>query len=227
MDSLNLTCLDAHQNLVGLKADQAAGLGILRLHRGRTEFPLWHHRGLVSRTDRLIGFFHWRCHFLPSGQRDAQTDGTTGSAPETDAGEMRRKLGDGSPLYSASFVKRHRLPVVPQECAKRIAKVSADAKLEVDEETYLSQFKPHLMDVVYAWANGATFAQICKMTDVFEGPSTVPLRRWRLAMTSLSSSTGTKPPGRLEEFGFQTVQLWFPKQFLEGQLTPNLIKPHH
>lgn len=57
----------------------------------------------------------------------------------------------------------------PQECAKRIAKVSADAKLEVDEDTYLSSFKPHLMDVVYAWANGGTFAQICKMTDVFEG----------------------------------------------------------
>lgn len=56
-----------------------------------------------------------------------------------------------------------------QECAKRIAKVSADAKLEVDEETYMNQFKPHLMDVVYAWTNGATFAQICKMTDVFEG----------------------------------------------------------
>lgn len=47
--------------------------------------------------------------------------------------------------------------------------MSADAKLDVDEETYLSQFKPHLMDVVYAWANGSTFAQICKMTDVFEG----------------------------------------------------------
>lgn len=63
------------------------------------------------------------------------------------------------------------MPVFPrlQECAKRIAKVSADAKLEVDEETYLNQFKPHLMDVIYAWANGATFAQICKMTDVFEG----------------------------------------------------------
>ena len=60
-----------------------------------------------------------------------------------------------------------------QECAKRIAKVSADAKLEVDEETYLNQFKPHLMDVVYAWANGATFAQICKMTDVFEGGSLI------------------------------------------------------
>lgn len=33
----------------------------------------------------------------------------------------------------------------------------------------MNQFKPHLMDVVYAWANGSTFAQICKMTDVFEG----------------------------------------------------------
>ncbi|XP_030883222.1 exosome RNA helicase MTR4 [Leptonychotes weddellii] len=55
-----------------------------------------------------------------------------------------------------------------QECAKRIAKVSAEAKLEIDEETYLSSFKPHLMDVVYTWATGATFAHICKMTDVFE-----------------------------------------------------------
>eukprot|EP00069_Balaena_mysticetus_P015944 bmy_22621T0 len=33
-----------------------------------------------------------------------------------------------------------------QECTKRIAKVSAEAKLEIDEETYLSSFKPHLMD---------------------------------------------------------------------------------
>lgn len=51
--------------------------------------------------------------------------------------------------------------------------MSADAKLETDEESYLNQFKPHLMDVVFAWANGATFAQICKMTDVFEGESLV------------------------------------------------------
>lgn len=56
-----------------------------------------------------------------------------------------------------------------KECAKRIAKVSAEAKLEVDEENYLSLFRPNLMDVVYTWANGATFAHICKMTDVFEG----------------------------------------------------------
>ncbi|XP_038825977.1 exosome RNA helicase MTR4 isoform X1 [Salvelinus namaycush] len=64
-----------------------------------------------------------------------------------------------------------------QECAKRVAKVSAEAKLEVDEDTYLDKFKPHLMDVVYTWANGATFAQICKMTDVFEGSIIRCMRR--------------------------------------------------
>uniref|UniRef100_A0A8C7SKL8 RNA helicase n=1 Tax=Oncorhynchus mykiss TaxID=8022 RepID=A0A8C7SKL8_ONCMY len=63
------------------------------------------------------------------------------------------------------------------ECAKRVAKVSAEAKLEVDEDTYLDKFKPHLMDVVYTWANGSTFAQICKMTDVFEGSIIRCMRR--------------------------------------------------
>ncbi|XP_042365773.1 exosome RNA helicase MTR4 [Plectropomus leopardus] len=75
-----------------------------------------------------------------------------------------------------------------QECAKRIAKVSADAKLEVDEETYLSQFKPHLMDVIYAWANGATFAQICKMTDVFEGSIIRCMRRLEEVLRQMCSA---------------------------------------
>uniref|UniRef100_A0A8C1WE07 Exosome RNA helicase MTR4 n=1 Tax=Cyprinus carpio TaxID=7962 RepID=A0A8C1WE07_CYPCA len=64
-----------------------------------------------------------------------------------------------------------------QECAKRIAKVSAEAKLDVDEDTYLNQFRPHLMDVVYTWANGSSFSQICKMTDVFEGSIIRCMRR--------------------------------------------------
>ncbi|CAL1567665.1 unnamed protein product [Knipowitschia caucasica] len=75
-----------------------------------------------------------------------------------------------------------------QECAKRIAKVSADAKLEVDEESYMNQFKPHLMDVVYAWANGATFAQICKMTDVFEGSIIRCMRRLEEVLRQMCSA---------------------------------------
>uniref|UniRef100_A0AAQ5X0M6 RNA helicase n=1 Tax=Amphiprion ocellaris TaxID=80972 RepID=A0AAQ5X0M6_AMPOC len=70
----------------------------------------------------------------------------------------------------------------------RIAKVSADAKLEVDEETYLNQFKPHLMDVIFAWANGATFAQICKMTDVFEGSIIRCMRRLEEVLRQMCSA---------------------------------------
>lgn len=56
-----------------------------------------------------------------------------------------------------------------QDTARRIARVSAEAKIELDEETYVESFKPQMMDVVNAWASGATFGQICKMTDAFEG----------------------------------------------------------
>ena len=56
-----------------------------------------------------------------------------------------------------------------QEAARRIAKVSQECKLAVNEEEYVQRFRPELMDVVYAWCQGAKFAQICKQTDVFEG----------------------------------------------------------
>ncbi len=56
-----------------------------------------------------------------------------------------------------------------QEMAKRIATVSKEAKIEIDEEVYISKFKPFMMDVVYEWCKGASFLHICKMTDLFEG----------------------------------------------------------
>lgn len=56
-----------------------------------------------------------------------------------------------------------------QTMARKIAKVSRECKIEVDEEEFVSSFQSGLMDVVDAWVKGATFAQICRMTDVFEG----------------------------------------------------------
>jgi ATP-dependent RNA helicase DOB1 len=64
-----------------------------------------------------------------------------------------------------------------QDLAKRIAAVSNEAKLEINEEEYINSFKPNLMDVIFAWSNGATFAQLCKMTDVFEGSIIRCMRR--------------------------------------------------
>lgn len=66
---------------------------------------------------------------------------------------------------------------IMQETARRIAKVSQESKLNIVEEEYVQSFKPTLMDVVYAWANGKSFAHICKMTDVYEGSLIRAFRR--------------------------------------------------
>ncbi|KAK7550811.1 ATP-dependent RNA helicase DOB1 [Phyllosticta citricarpa] len=56
-----------------------------------------------------------------------------------------------------------------QAQARIVAKVSQESKLNLNEDEYLNGFKHQLMEVVYSWSKGATFAEICKMTDVYEG----------------------------------------------------------
>lgn len=56
-----------------------------------------------------------------------------------------------------------------QEMASKIAKVSKESKIEIVEKDYVESFRSELMEVVYEWCRGATFTQICKMTDVYEG----------------------------------------------------------
>merc|ERR1711997_825234 len=54
-----------------------------------------------------------------------------------------------------------------QDMARRIAKVSREAKMDLDEDSYVERFKPFMMDIVNEWCNGASFLNICKMTDMF------------------------------------------------------------
>lgn len=39
-----------------------------------------------------------------------------------------------------------------QESARRIARVSKECKLPLDEEEYVQSFRPEMMDVAYAWS---------------------------------------------------------------------------
>ncbi|XP_060529125.1 exosome RNA helicase MTR4-like isoform X2 [Cylas formicarius] len=64
-----------------------------------------------------------------------------------------------------------------QDLARRIAKVSKESGLPLDEEIYVEQFKPYLMNVVFAWCSGSSFAELCKMTDIFEGSIIRCIRR--------------------------------------------------
>ena len=50
-----------------------------------------------------------------------------------------------------------------QEIARRIAKVSKESKLPLDEEEYIKSFKVELMDAVVQWCRGASFSDICKV----------------------------------------------------------------
>ncbi|CUM65071.1 uncharacterized protein PRCAT00002693001 [Priceomyces carsonii] len=56
-----------------------------------------------------------------------------------------------------------------QDMATKIAKILKECKIDIVEKEYVESFRPELMEVTYVWCKGATFTQICKMTDVYEG----------------------------------------------------------
>lgn len=76
-----------------------------------------------------------------------------------------------------------------QTIARSVAKVCLDAKLITDEDDYVSGFNPGLVDVTYAWCTGAKFADICKLTDVFEGSTIRVLRRLEELLRQLASAS--------------------------------------
>jgi len=44
-----------------------------------------------------------------------------------------------------------------------------DCGVEIDGDKYLEKFQPHMMDVLYAWCSGKTFAEVVKLANTFEG----------------------------------------------------------
>jgi len=75
-----------------------------------------------------------------------------------------------------------------QDIARRVSTVAKESKIDVDVELYVKKFKPDLMDVVLAWCQGATFADICAMTDVFEGSIIRTFRRLEELLRQLVSA---------------------------------------
>ena len=75
-----------------------------------------------------------------------------------------------------------------QDMARKIAKVAKECKMEIDEDEYVAKFKPELMDVVFAWCQGAKFHQICKMTEVYEGSLIRVFRRLEELLRQMSAA---------------------------------------
>ncbi|KAF0983071.1 hypothetical protein FDP41_011049 [Naegleria fowleri] len=64
-----------------------------------------------------------------------------------------------------------------EKAARRVAEVSVESKLDLDVEKYLQSFPCNMMNLTYAWCNGAQFVEICKMTEMFEGSIVRSMRR--------------------------------------------------
>lgn len=53
--------------------------------------------------------------------------------------------------------------------AKKLLEVYHECKLNIDGQAYIGAFKPQLIEITYKWCEGATFGEICKLTDTYEG----------------------------------------------------------
>ncbi|XP_022900243.2 exosome RNA helicase MTR4 [Onthophagus taurus] len=86
-----------------------------------------------------------------------------------------------------------------QDLARRIAKVSTEARLELQEDNYVERFKPFLMDVVYSWCNGANFSDLCHLTDIFEGSIIRAMRRLEELLRQMVQASKTIGNTELED----------------------------
>ncbi|KIJ27866.1 hypothetical protein M422DRAFT_61991 [Sphaerobolus stellatus SS14] len=86
-----------------------------------------------------------------------------------------------------------------QEVARRIAKVANESKLLVDEDDYVSSFNVELMDTVLQWCRGASFFEIIKLTEQFEGNLVRVFRRLQELIRQISKAATVIGNLELEE----------------------------
>ena len=75
-----------------------------------------------------------------------------------------------------------------QETARRVATVWQECKIDCDVDEYVSRFNPTIMEVILAWCSGATFADVLKMSDLFEGSLIRMMRRLEELLKELSKA---------------------------------------
>ena len=64
-----------------------------------------------------------------------------------------------------------------QSLARRVATVMMECKIEISPDEYVQRFSPGMANVVYEWAKGARFLDICKLSAAFEGHIVRSMRR--------------------------------------------------
>ncbi|CAN1323956.1 DExH-box ATP-dependent RNA helicase DExH10 [Linum perenne] len=87
-----------------------------------------------------------------------------------------------------------------QESARKIAEIQYECKLEIDVDEYVaSTVRPFLLDVIYCWSKGASFAEVIQMTDIFEGSVIRSARRLDEFLNQLRAAAEAVGETSLEE----------------------------
>ncbi|CAI0628015.1 unnamed protein product [Linum tenue] len=87
-----------------------------------------------------------------------------------------------------------------QESARKIAEIQYECKLEINVDEYVeSTVRPFLMDVIYCWSKGASFAEVIQMTDIFEGSIIRSARRLDEFLNQLRAAAQAVGETSLEE----------------------------
>lgn len=87
-----------------------------------------------------------------------------------------------------------------QDAARRIAEIQRECKLDINVEEYVeATVRPYLMDVIYCWSRGATFAEVIEMTDIFEGSIIRVARRLDEFLNQLRAAAHAVGEANLEE----------------------------
>lgn len=72
--------------------------------------------------------------------------------------------------------------------AKRVGTVAKESNIETNVDDFVKSFSPNIMRVVYHWCNGKSFAEVCSLSDVFEGSVVRSLRRLEELLRQLVSA---------------------------------------
>ena len=75
-----------------------------------------------------------------------------------------------------------------QGVAQRVAAVLNSSQIPTDEAEFVQRFDGGLVNLVYAWAKGATFASLTGMCDLFEGSIIRAIRRLSELLDELQSA---------------------------------------
>ncbi|GBF91342.1 hypothetical protein Rsub_03662 [Raphidocelis subcapitata] len=86
-----------------------------------------------------------------------------------------------------------------QAAARRIAEVSSECGVPLEPDEYAESFRPTLCDVIYKWSKGASFADVCAITELYEGSIIRAARRLDELLTQLADAAAEVGDGRLAE----------------------------